>query len=441
MPSRGYNYDDDDDRFEPKDVVKMIAKNLVYVGGGVAFLVGLYAIGQTFMWVDAGEIVVVQSSVDGSLSVITEPGPMCQCWGTVTVYPLRQQVIYHRPSDAETKAGVPDSSIRVRFNDGSYAWISGQISWEMPKDPEAVRKLHREFRSSEAIQRQLVVPTVINTLSNQTSPLMSSTESYAARRTEFIDAFSDQLRNGPYQTRTIQVTEPDPVTGEMKTISKVDIVMGPGGPTRSRPSDFQSYGIGLPIATLTAIDYDDAVERQIQQQRDAVINVQTALATAKRAEQDAITAKAQGEAKAAVARAEASAAASKAVVEAEQARDVAVLQAQQTRDVAKLNQEAAGFYKQEQILRGEGDAGARKLVMEADGALEKKLTAWADVQKAYASALGAYQGPLVPSVVMGNGSGTAGGGMGMQQMLEMLAVKSAKDLALDMSITNSKAGR
>lgn len=441
---RNNRYDDDGDRLNPEDVVDAVMSKVkrysYWLGGTAVVLFGLYAVGQTFQWVDAGEIIVLQSAVDGSLSVVSEPGPMCACWGTVTTYPRRLQVVFHRPTPDEAKEGLTDTSIRVRYNDGGYAWVSGQISWEMPTAADAVIELHRDFRSAEAIQRQLISPAIVDMLTIRTAPLMSSTESYAARRTEFVEAFADQLRNGPYQTRTIQVREPDPITGEEKTIAKVDIVMGPGGPTRIGPSPFQRYSIGLPIATLTGIDYDDEVERQIAAQRDAVLAVQTAQASTKQAEQAAITAKAQGEAKAATARADAMAAASKAVVEAERARDVAILEAQQNRDVAKLGQEAASFYKQEQILRGEGDAAARRLVMEADGALERKLAAWADVQKAYAAALGAYQGPLVPSVVMGSGNGT-GGGMGMQQMLEMLAVKSAKDLALDMSITNSKAGR
>lgn len=405
------------------------------MGGAVAIvgIFGLVAIGKTFDWVDAAEIVVRQSVMDGSLTVFSEPGPMCQCWGTVTSYPRRLQVVFHRPTPAETKDGTADTSIRVRYNDGGYAWVSGQISWEMPVAPAAVIELHRDFRSAEAIQRQLVTPAIVDMLAIRTAPLMSSTESYAARRTEFVEVFADQLRNGPYRTRTIQVTEPDPITGEEKTISKVDIVMDATGPTRIGPSPFQRYGIILPIATLTGIDYDEEVERQIAAQRDAVLAVQTAQAATKQAEQASITAKAQGEAKAATARANAMAEAATLVVSAERVRDVAILEAQQQRDTAKLKQEAAGFYKSEQILIGEGEAERKRLTLNADGALTQKLATYLAVQQAYATAIGQHQGSWVPSVVMGSAGGSASSS-GAQQLMEMFAVKAAKDLTLDMSI-------
>jgi len=421
------------------DTFKKVKRYAMIGGAVVAVIFGFIAVGNTFAWVDAGEIVVRQSVMDGSLTVVSQPGPMCQCWGTITTYPRRLQVVFHRPTPAEMKQEVPDTSIRVRYNDGGYAWVSGQISWEMPVGPTAVIELHRDFRSAEAIQRQLVTPAIVDMLAIRTAPLMSSTESYAARRTEFVEVFADQLRNGPYQTRTIQVREPDPITGEEKTISKVDIIMGPGGPTRIGPSPFQRYGIVLPIATLTGIDYDDEVEKQIAAQRDAILAVQTAQAATKQAEQASITAKAQGEAKAATARAEASAVAATAVVQAERERDVAVLGAQRARDVAKLNQEAAGFYKAEQILIGEGEAERKRLTLNADGALTQKLDTYLKVNQAYAAAIGAHQGSWVPSVVMAGNGGGGTSASGAQQLMEMFAVKAAKDLTLDMSIPSGRA--
>ena len=415
------------------DISSKVKRYGIYGGIAAVALFGLYAVGNTFAWVDAGEIIVRQSAMDGTLSVVAQPGPMCQCWGTITSYPRRQQIEFHRPTEAESKSGLADTSIRVRYNDGGYAWVSGQISWEMPTDPAAVVQLHRDFRSSAAIQRQLVSPAIVDMLTIRTAPLMSSTESYAARRTEFVELFADQLRRGPYRTRTIQVTEPDPITGENKTVAKVDIVMGPEGPTRLGPSPFQQYGIGLPIATLTGIDYDDEVEKQIAAQRDAVLAVQTAQASTKQAEQAAITARAQGDAKAATARAEAMAAQATAVVQAEQARDVAILQAQQQRDTAKLRQEAAAFTKQEQILLGEGEAERKRLVMNADGALTQKLATYERVNDAYAKAIGAHQGSWVPSVVMG-GAGGGNAQAGAQSLIEMLSVKAARDLQLDMGL-------
>jgi len=49
--------------------------------------------------------------------------------------------------------------------------------------------------------------------------------------------------------------------------------------------------------------------------------------------------------------------------------------------------------------------------MEADGALEKKLQAYIEVSKLYASAIKDYKGHWVPGVVMGGGNGTHAAGV------------------------------
>jgi hypothetical protein len=78
----------------------------------------------------------------------------------------------------------------------------------------------------------------------------------------------------------------------------------------------------------------------------------------------------------------------------------------------------------------------KKLVMNADGALDKKLEAYKVVNAKYAEAIKNYQGAWVPSVIMGNSAGT--GANGGQALIDMLTAKTAKDLALDMSIVGKK---
>lgn len=92
--------------------------------------------------------------------------------------------------------------------------------------------------------------------------------------------------------------------------------------------------------------------------------------------------------------------------------------------------QGAEFYKKEQILRGEGESERKRLVMNADGALDKKLEAYVKVQGLYADAIKGYQGQWVPGVVMG-GSGQ-GGGNGALTLMEILATKAARDLAVDL---------
>ena len=70
--------------------------------------------------------------------------------------------------------------------------------------------------------------------------------------------------------------------------------------------------------------------------------------------------------------------------------------------------------------------------MEADGALTQKLEAYVEIQRAYANAIASYTGAWVPSVVMGGNGTSAVAGGGALQLIELLGVQAARDLALDL---------
>jgi hypothetical protein len=74
--------------------------------------------------------------------------------------------------------------------------------------------------------------------------------------------------------------------------------------------------------------------------------------------------------------------------------------------------------------------------MQADGALEKKLEAYVKVNELYAAAIGQYKGNWVPTVQQGASSGSQNGAV---DLLNLLSVKAAKDLALDLSLPAANA--
>ena len=191
---------------------------------------------------------------------------------------------------------------------------------------------------------------------------------------------------------------------------------------RQDESPLSKYGIDLYNLSLNNISYDETIENQIAEQQNAIMRVQTSIAEAREAEQQAIKAEAQGKAEAATAR---------ATMEVEKVR--AVTEAEKKRDVAKLALEAAGYYKKEQILKGEGDAARKRLAAQANGSLEQKLEAYIEVQKNWANAFSNSNQPFVPSVIMG-GNGSAGRNSTADTWMQMMMMKSAKDLSLDMKV-------
>ncbi|PHS22335.1 MAG: hypothetical protein COA83_11895 [Methylophaga sp.] len=76
--------------------------------------------------------------------------------------------------------------------------------------------------------------------------------------------------------------------------------------------------------------------------------------------------------------------------------------------------------------------------MEADGALAQKLMTYEAVMKRFAQAIEKQK--WVPEIQMGasssNGSAVEGGSSAMA-LIDMLSVKTAKDLALDMSLSTN----
>ena len=265
-----------------------------------------------------------------------------------------------------------------------------------------------------------------------TGPLMSSQESYASRRNELLYLIEDQIQNGICLTKTTQEKTKDPITGAEKTVALVSLVTDKEGkPKRAETSPLTEFGVKAFNLSINEVKYDEQVEGQIQQQQKATMQVQIAMANSKEAEQRALTTVKQGEADAAKAEWEQKTIAAKAIELANQEKKVAETLAQQKLAVAELDAKAAAQFKLAETLRGEGEAARRKLVMEADGALEKKLEAYTTVNRYFADAIAKHEGAWVPSVVMGGNNGQAGGGA--IDLISLLTAKAARDLSLDMT--------
>jgi len=159
------------------------------------------------------------------------------------------------------------------------------------------------------------------------------------------------------------------------------------------------------------------------------MQIQTAVVKAKEAEQEKLTVEAKGAADAA-----------RAKWAQEVIKATEVTAAEQRVQVARLDADAAALKKKKDILEGEGEGEKKRLIMSADGALEQKLRAYIEVNKMYADAMAKYQGAWVPGVVMGGAGGGAGrAGGGATDLIDMLSVKTARDLSLDMGFAGAAA--
>jgi SPFH domain / Band 7 family len=383
-------------------------RNIVLVLSLIAAVAVVSLAGQLVEHLDAQEVMVIQS-VSGTLTVYDTPGYHPQWFGKVTKYPRRASYEFQAP---------------IRFNDGAQAKMHGSIQFEIPPDAPTLIMLHSKYGSASTLQSQLV-ERVIDKSIYMSGPLMSSKESYAEKRNALITYVEDQITKGTYQTRQHDVKTIDPITGVEKTITAVEIVADDKGlAKRQEDPVLTPFGIKTFNFTISELNYDATVEAQIKGQQQITMDVQTAIATAKKAEQQAITVAKEGEA-----------AAAKAKWEQEVLKAKAVVAAQQELEVAQLDTKKAEQEKAAKILRAEGDAEYKRKIIVADGALEQKLAVYKEVQTAWAQAFAAYKGPaLVPSVVMGRSDGAAANANGAQALIDMLSAKTARDLALDLSV-------
>ena len=361
--------------------------------------------GQLFENVDADEIMVVQHPTSGELAWYVAPGIKWQGFGKVTLY---------------RKLSDTDFDSKIMFNDNGTGHLRGKFQVELPLDAEHLTQLHTKYGSQSAIERSLVQPTIDKVI-YMTGPLMSSKESSAERKTDLIRYIIDEIEHGVYRTTQKQVTVEDQASKERRTVVVAEIALRDGTPERQEDSAINEFGIRIVNFAPSDLEYDAEVKAQIASQQKITMQVQTARAQALEAEQRKITAEADGKA-----------AVTTAQYEKEVDKIQAETQARQRLEVARLDALAAEQYKRKQVLEGEGDAEKKRLVMNADGALEMKLRAWVEVQQAYAAAIQGYQGNWVPLYVTGGASEKVSGS-GATQLIDLLTAKTAKDLSIDLS--------
>jgi hypothetical protein len=296
----------------------------------------------------------------------------------------------------------------------------------MPLDKEHLSDIQSKFGSEEAV-RTSIIQTVVNKSVYMTGPMMTSGESFAKKRSYLISYVEDQIQNGIFKTISRDTTVKDNFSGAEKTVTLVEILKGPDGtPARQEESALSRFGIKAFNFAIESMPYDATVEEQIKQQQKITMDIQTAIADAKKAEQNVITVEANGKAAAAKAKWE------QEVIKAQQ-----VTEAQQKLAVAALAAQAAEQTKREQTLLGEGEGARKRAVMVANGALEQKLEAYVEVQKVWAEAFAKFGGSVVPQFQMG-ANGANGNGNAATEFMSLMSAYAAKNLSLDMSLPKNK---
>jgi hypothetical protein len=370
--------------------------------------------GELVEGVDANEVVVIQFP-RGGMSVNTEPGWTGQWFGKVSRYQKRGKIDFQPP----TADGGADGRLPIAFNDNGRAVIKGSMQYEMPLNEQQILLIHQSYRDQASLESGLIKPPISSSIF-LTGQLMSSYESYKEKRSLLVEYVEDQTMNGKYRTVTLErevdeeyLSDKGELVTRKKKMPDVQVVTNNGQRQRTEQGQLARFGIKVFGFAIDDIVYDPQVTAQINEQQKITMAVQTSMANARKAQQDAVTARATAEANVATARAQ-----------EEVGKTQAIVQAEKGREVARLKAEEAAHYKTEVLLRADADAEYKRRIMNADGALQQKLDAYKYGIDRLANALATGKQPLVPGVVIGgNGAATPNG---LEQLMQLLVVEKIK---------------
>ena len=341
------------------------------------------------------EIVVNQFPITGNMEYWTTPGFHWQWFGKTTSYYKTSQLWFGAEDENKKQLGYP---IDVTFNDASEGLIYGSLRVKLPTDPTYLARIQTDYNGMERLMQDLVRPTVSKVI-YASGPLMSAFESYAEKKNDLIEYITDQLNNGVYKTTVRQEETVDPITGEKKIVKIASLIPDPEAPNgyrRSESSPFSYYGLEIGQVSISKIGYSETVRKQIAQQQEANMMVQTSKAKTLAAQQEAIRAEEAGKA-----------AAMEAKWQQEKIKAVEVTKAEQEYEVARL---AALKAKEEaKKIEAEGAAKAaanRQLV--AAGLTPAERAEW-DYKTAVgvAEALSKSQVRWVPEVMIAGQNGSS----------------------------------
>jgi hypothetical protein len=396
---------------------------------GAIFVVGLilFTIINPFSWNDAGNRTVVERS-GGEQFVQFKPGIFyAGFFAKETEWPNQISLTHQgdKPNYELVDNGIDMGVIEVMFSDRFTAKMKGITQFVLPSDEHGMILIHNTHRTPQSLVQKRLAPYAKECIQSA-AQLMTADMHSSGGRAQMSQDYNQQLREGVLLLITKEAIVYDSIDKEKKRVYENIVQTDKNGQAKRKVSSIKEYGITIADAQITDYDYDS----KFDERRAKLIDASTKTAASKAdlivAQQEALTAKVTGE---------------KKLVEIEyaqkQEQTKQVVAAQTKVEVAKqdlLQQDVQlqASYKEAQKIKTLADANAyaKAKDMAADGALDKKLATYKEVQSYWASAFKEYQGNIVPLYQSG---GTPGATNAMQQFMEMQNAKAMKDLNLNLN--------
>jgi len=407
--------------------MRNLNRKFILYGGGALIIFILALIVNPFGYNDLGYREVVETPT-GQKYVVFTNGIYWKLPGSkVTTYP-NVITISHRGSN--TGSTVNGNLIPIRFNDATEAAAQTVVRFRLPNTESEMLTLHSEYVNKEYLALKGLQPYTIECLKNS-AQLMDSEQHYSGGRAQLSQFFQDQLSDGLYLLNVEEKVYRDSITQEVKRIYQSSIRVNKEGEAVRKESDLKKFGISIASATIENVDYESQVDSKLKKKIAASTRESVSKQNLVTAQQEAMTAEAEGRKRLVEIEYEEKQRQTQAVVQAE----TQVKLAEKDKEKQRIALEAAKLEAQKIKALADAEAYSKQKIMAADGALEKKLATYKDVQNMWANAFMNYKGDLVPQFQTGTSSGKGNAGL---DFMQIMGAKAAMDLSLDMKVKSKK---
>ncbi len=340
----------------------------------------------------------------------------------VTTYPNLVTIAY---TNQKTNATVNQPMMEIRFMDATTATAEVFVKYALPNEENQMLKCHEDFRTLEHLAATGLAPYTRECLKYSTQ-LMESEQHYSGGMSKLSNDFRDQLDNGQYIVDNFESTTRDTFTGELIKIYENRIRLDKENRPVRNHNDLHEMGIMVRTHNIINVDYEDQVDSKLAKKIEASTRESVSKQNLITAQQEELTAAAEGRKRLVEIEYEKKQEQTTQLVQAE----TQVKLAGKDKEKQKIALEAAKLEAQKIKALAEAEAYAKQKIMAADGALEKKLRTYEDVQQMWATAFQNYKGDIVPKIQTGPSSN----GNASLDFMEVMGAKAAMDLSVDLNI-------
>lgn len=418
--------------------------------GAAAFLLLILASGSMF-YAEPGFNYHVRTAL-GTEAVYTTTGWKFHWFGKYTEW---HKAISISTTSDKTIQGESVSMLRecwnVRMLDKVDGCLSTSVRFRIPDDTDSMLKLAREYRTEDNLTNTMLVPSVNQTM-NATAQLMSAEDFFNGGRSTFDVDFDQQMRTGLYQVRRLEKRQTtssnhrisnnaakaeagipqESEQEETKVVYEVEKLRDANGQLLIRPHNFLKFNVRVEDAIVTDFQPNKAFVSRLEQVQEASSAKAKAREQRMQEEETRLFVVAKGQREQAEAEAQELKRQIVETTKAETDKQLALTAASREKEKAVIDKEAAQIQlerdrlvAQSKTVLADAEAYQKRAVIQANGALEQKLSAEVAIQKSWAEA---FAKRAVPTTVIGASGAPVGSNTELQQIQQMMTVEMAKRL-------------